>query len=331
MRPLRRKLRIVMFLLGVLGLLGGSVPVAAQTLEQETLEANTEISVESTLDDRPTEAASPDSVSTSIELWASSEQVSTLTTILFQASGVPTQSSSIVGFAWDLDGDGVFEATSTEPSISRSYAQDGAYQARVQALTDDGRTLVSEPIVIEVLNRPPSASFSVSGEELTDISEVSFEVTSSDLDGEVVAWLWDLGDGTTSSERSPTHMYESSGTYQVSLAVRDDDGQESRRATQTIIIENSPPIAAFRAPASAVSGVLVRFTDASLDPSPNGRIVHVAWDYGDGVYEAGGPSSDGAYTHTYEVPGIYTVKLYVIDKDGVLSWVQSQIRVVGIQ
>ena len=46
---------------------------------------------------------------------------------------------------------------------------------------------------------------------------------STDADGEIVAYLWNLGDGTTSSEQNPTRTYPTPGTYTVTLTVTDDD------------------------------------------------------------------------------------------------------------
>jgi PKD domain len=45
-----------------------------------------------------------------------------------------------------------------------------------------------------------------------------------DLDGQVVGYEWDFGDGGTSTEQTPTHGYLATGTFTVSLTVTDDDG-----------------------------------------------------------------------------------------------------------
>jgi PKD repeat protein len=48
--------------------------------------------------------------------------------------------------------------------------------------------------------------------------------TSSDADGDVVAWSWDLGDGTTASGPRVSHAYDDPGIYSVTLTVTDDQG-----------------------------------------------------------------------------------------------------------
>jgi len=48
----------------------------------------------------------------------------------------------------------------------------------------------------------------------------------------IVAWLWDFGDGETSTERSPSHTYTKEGSYDVTLTVTDDKG-----ASDTLTLE----------------------------------------------------------------------------------------------
>jgi hypothetical protein len=54
---------------------------------------------------------------------------------------------------------------------------------------------------------------------------VTFIDRSFDSDGRIVAWRWDFGDGTSSTEASPDHAYPRPGDYTVTLTVTDDAGQ----------------------------------------------------------------------------------------------------------
>jgi PKD repeat protein len=69
-------------------------------------------------------------------------------------------------------------------------------------------------------NNPPVATFSTACTDLT----CNFTDTSSDSDGSIVAWSWDFGDGTTSSQQSPSHTFAAGGTYPVALTVTDNNG-----------------------------------------------------------------------------------------------------------
>lgn len=70
------------------------------------------------------------------------------------------------------------------------------------------------------VNQPPVASFDY---QTTGLS-VALTDSSFDPDGVLVAWAWDFGDGETSTERNPTHVFAAAGTWHVRLTVTDDDG-----------------------------------------------------------------------------------------------------------
>ena len=96
-----------------------------------------------------------------------------------------------------------------------------------------------------------------------------------------------------------------------------------------IEIRNSAPQAEFNLQQSTASaGSPLTFIDESFDSSSNGNIIHVAWDFGDGSYQAGGLSSTSEYSHTFAVAGTYIVTLYVIDNDGELGLVQLPITIL---
>lgn len=81
---------------------------------------------------------------------------------------------------------------------------------------------------------PPSAAFSAQPLTGTVPLEVFFTDTTI---GNVSGWLWDFGDGYTSGEQHPSHVYESPGTYQVTLTAVGPGGQNSAYAT--IIVQQS--------------------------------------------------------------------------------------------
>ncbi|TQV72326.1 PKD domain-containing protein [Aliikangiella marina] len=78
----------------------------------------------------------------------------------------------------------------------------------------------------------PNADFEYSANSLS----VSFTDRSSD-DGSIVNYLWDFGDGQQSSLRNPTHNFNRSGTYSVSLTVTDNDNLNDTY-TVDITVEN---------------------------------------------------------------------------------------------
>lgn len=160
----------------------------------------------------------------------------------------------------------------------------------------------------------PTAFFSPSSTSLTAGESVDFLSTSVDPDGTIITWLWDFGDGTTSTEQNPTHLYLSPGEYTVKLTVTDDDGNTSSYSVDIIVTEGQPtnqtPTADFTySPSSPTTDNVIQFTDTSTDP--DGTIVSWSWNFGNGY-----SSTSQNPTHQYSSPGTYTVTLTVTDDDG---------------
>ncbi|PVG80560.1 cell surface protein, partial [Nocardioides gansuensis] len=73
-----------------------------------------------------------------------------------------------------------------------------------------------------------TASFTVSPASGTAPLSVTFTDTST---GSPTSWLWDFGDGTTSTAQNPSHTYTAAGTYTVSLRATNATGFDT--ATRT--------------------------------------------------------------------------------------------------
>ena len=121
-------------------------------------------------------------------------------------------------------------------------------------------------------------------------------------------WGWDFGDGTTSNERCPTHVYTDSGTYSVSLTVSNALGTDELTRTDYVAVDVIPPVADFTAdPTSGLSPLPVQFTDTSRGGHPTSW----SWDFGDG-----GTSSAQHPNHLYAGSGTFTVELTVSNAFG---------------
>lgn len=80
-------------------------------------------------------------------------------------------------------------------------------------------------------NQAPIADFNSNIQGLS----VDFIDASSDSDGNIVSWLWTFGDGNQSSLQSPTHTFSASGSYNVTLAVEDNEGA-TNSTSKTILV-----------------------------------------------------------------------------------------------
>lgn len=151
----------------------------------------------------------------------------------------------------------------------------------------------------------PSADFSASPTSGAKPLTVSFTDTST---GSPSQWEWDFGDGHTSTNRNPSHVYQQVGAYTVALTATNEFGSHKKTRKDLITVRGNPPIAAFSAtPTSGAAPLTVQFTNQSTN-SPAG----VSWDFGDGSPLVGTEHP----SHTYLVPGVYTVSLYAFNTWG---------------
>jgi len=128
--------------------------------------------------------------------------------------------------------------------------------------------------------------------------------------GYPTSWLWDFGDGGTSTEQNPTHTYEAEGTYTVSLTVSNGDDTDTETKTDFITVRYRAPEADFTSDIlSGIRPLEVQFNDQSEN-----HISSWLWDFGDG-----NTSNEQNPSHTYTLGGQYTVKLVVTGNGGVDS------------
>ncbi|MDX1740549.1 MAG: PKD domain-containing protein, partial [Rhodothermales bacterium] len=65
-------------------------------------------------------------------------------------------------------------------------------------------------------------------------SDVKFSANVRGDDREVTGYAWDFGDGSKSSEASPSHTFATPGTYTVTLRVSNSAGSDTRTVTVTV-------------------------------------------------------------------------------------------------
>jgi PKD repeat protein len=219
---------------------------------------------------------------------------------------------SLTAWSWRF-GDG---STSAEREPTHSYAASGTYTVRLTVTDDEGSTdELSEEVTVTAPSAPPSnqaprAEFEIDCQDLT----CTFTDRSEDDDGSIESWLWGFGDGSTSSQRNPSHSYDSPGRYDVQLTVTDDDGAaDSRTRTAEPDAPPSPPPAPNDPPEAEFEvdcqDLRCTFLDRSRDE--DGSVVSWQWDFGDGA-----TSSERNPSHVYAAAGRYDVRLMVTDDDG---------------
>ena len=220
-------------------------------------------------------------------------------------------------YEWDFENDGKIDATGAV--VVHRYYQPGNYTVKLIVTDDEGQKGIAiagtgwntPPVVNVTNNLPPVANFTW----IIDINidgKVDFYANATDPDGEIISYTWYFGDGSTSSSPNPSHIYDRSGNYTVTLIVEDNNGA-IHVISKTITIPNMKPIPVFIYNPSNPNTKQYVFFDASSSFDKDGYITNYSWDFeNDGIIDAYGVN----VYHMFPTAGNYTIKLIVIDNGG---------------
>ncbi|MFN0176386.1 MAG: PKD domain-containing protein [Saprospiraceae bacterium] len=220
-------------------------------------------------------------------------------TVQFNNSSTPNATS----FLWRFPG-GV-----PDTSILRNpvvvYSSPGTFSVTLIAINSSGQDTFSRSNYI-VVNTTPVAGFTAATIGLA----ASFTNTSTGA----TSYLWNFGDGGSSTATNPTHIYAMDGTYTVTLSATNACGTTTKVQTVTI---TTAPIAGFTAtPTAGCAPLTVQFTNTS---SPNSTSF-------DWQFPGGNPSSSTAQNPpsvVYAIPGTYTVTLTASNSAGTSTFSQT--------
>lgn len=222
--------------------------------------------------------------------------VSFTTSSMFLEVSTTNTSSNARSYAWDFGVEDTEDDTSIEVAPSYTYEVGGTYTITLTSRGEGGQedTATQQVTVArEMIN--PSASFT---------SEIDFlDVTFTNTSVNGVSYLWDFGDGGTSTEENPSYSYSAGGTYTVTLtATSETDDTDTTTADITVEPVPVPPSADFTFEATNLDVV---FTDGSQ--ANDGNITAYAWDFGDGT----GTSTMASPSYSYAAAGTYQVTLTI--------------------
>jgi Ca2+-binding RTX toxin-like protein len=156
------------------------------------------------------------------------------------ASGSYDPDGFIANYAWDLDGDGVYEVnTGATFYVSRTFNLVGTVSVGIQVTDNRGASSVARGFinVLALPNRAPIASFTANPSTAVVGQVVSFDGrASSDPDGQSLTYDWDFGDGSPHAGGSTaSHAYAAAGPRVVRLRVTDTLGV-SNETTRSLTI-----------------------------------------------------------------------------------------------
>lgn len=188
---------------------------------------------------------------------------------------------------WEL-GDGR-TVTAKNPKVS--FAVPGVYEIKLQVANP---LAVATALGSVTIVSQPSSEFSVSDDRPV-VGEAVHFFNESGGEGQL-AFQWDFGDGATSRDVNPDHVYIAPGTYMVALSVQSDYG---RAETTFPITVGAAPVVDAVIPEEAATGQLIEARAFGDD-----TVSNFHWEMGDGT------SHDGELiSHAYHRLGDFQVTL----------------------
>lgn len=206
-------------------------------------------------------------------------------TAIFADKSDPVE-GKIDKYLWDF-GDGNTKSGTNLGSTSNNYMNSGKYMVELTVTNSFG--CESKPIKKEDLittNPQVTSLFQAQKTTLcTTFETVSFTNSSTVTEGSLTSYLWNFGDGNTSADKNPTHIYLKKGIYTVSLTATSDKGCTDLN-TKTNYINVANFSSAITLPSSPIcQGVSLSFS-SSANPTPTSS----NWYFSDNNY---------AYTYSY--------------------------------
>ena len=209
---------------------------------------------------------------------------------------VRMQAGVASGYQWLRNGVAIAGAT------SRLYTatQTGAY--RVALLNSAGCRDTSRAINVSLYPQPVSGFNINPNTQCFAGNQFSFTNTTT-LSSGTITYLWNFGNGITSTQTNPSYSYPATGTYIVKLVATSGTGCKDS-TTRTITVNPSPTATfSINTASQCVTGNQFSFTNNSSITT--GTLTY-AWTFGDGNV-----STNANPSHSYINAGSYTVKLVV--------------------
>ncbi len=237
------------------------------------------------------------------------------------ADSSSTAAGSITKWSWNFGDGGALSAANGDP-VSHTYKTAGTFVATLVVESNSGcrSDTVKRTITI---GATPVAAFSFPPSICLPLANTTFINQSSISEGseQALTFAWDFGDGGTSAEENPTHLYTSAGPFTIRLTVTAQNGctDDTTRLINTI---QPQPTADFLVGGEACLGDTISFTDRST--LTGGSIVRWSWDFGDGTGD-----TVQSPKHRFGDAGSYVVKLSSSSAAGCTSDTVSKTVVVN--
>jgi len=216
-----------------------------------------------------------------------------------------SNSVGAISHTWTF-GDG---NTSSAANPSKGYTTAGTYNVRLIVISLNGCMDTTNSNVSIF----PRAKVSFTNASSFCVGATATFTNTSSLASGNMTYQWKFGDGNSSASTNVTNVYNTAGTYTVTLTANTDKGCVNTSSSNVLI--NAKPLANFNA-ASVCQGQVVTFNNTSV-----GGVTY-NWNFGDA-----GTSSSASPTYTYAAAGTYTVTLTTTNANGCTDVFSKQVTI----
>lgn len=164
----------------------------------------------------------------------------------------------------------------------------------------------------------PTATLSVTSTTPTSGQPTIFSVTVNAGSNPVTAVTLDFGDGQSQSlgaatgSTSPSHIYDSPGTYVATLTVVDSEGQSITTSTSVVVLSAGPLDVTLSTSGTLQVNEVVSFTATATPTSGITTIDRYVWNFGDGTTVT---TNGNSTSHVYTSSGLKTASVTVTAAD----------------
>ena len=224
------------------------------------------------------------------------------------------QGRPVMTWLWNFGDSLSSNNSSAEQHPVHIFSQGGTYMVSLTVTNESNCEAVTTTREVVVLSKPV-ADFEIES-SICDTKPVVFVDRSVVNQGKLTKWQWDFGDGQTSNEQNPSHVYAKAGTYTVTLISGGDGNCTSEPLSRTIKVSNLP-VVDFELPEVCLADTRAMFVDRSVIEGDTTQVQYF-WDFGDINANAQNPniSSMKNAVHKYTVAGNYTITLRIVSAGG---------------
>lgn len=227
-----------------------------------------------------------------------------------------TSTGAIVSYNWDFDNGNTFTGL-TPPS--QFYPSPGTYTVTLTVANSRG---CSDTRTRDVtVNASPSAGFTVASVCLNE--QANFMDQSNGNGTTITSYQWDFGDGSTSTQQNPSHLYTTFGNFQVEQIV--SNGFCNDTSIVMVTVENRPTADFTVTPDSGCSRLTVNVTNQS-----SANAVSFRWNFGDGSPEVMATDTSHTYTNNGITDTTFIIQLIATSAFGCTDTITDSVQVFPV-